>query len=99
MLDCVQKNKAAICVTQLDDSLELESRHQLNPEDWEKTTANILTILSPVLFCTKAGKGDKVAISEVIPLLNLEINSASGTGVQHLKKSVLNELKCYFVTT
>ena len=101
MLDCVQKNKAAICVSQLDESLELESRQQLNPQDWEKITA-ILTILSPVLYCTKAGEGDGVAISEVIPLLkrlNLEINSASGTGVQLLKKSVLNELKRYFVTT
>ena len=56
------------------------------------------------MFCTKAGEGDRVAISEVIPLLkvkrlNLEINSISGTGVQLLKKSVLNELKRYFVTT
>ena len=42
-----------------------------------------------------------MAISEVIPLLkrlNLEINSTSGTGVQPQKKSVLNELKRYFVT-
>ena len=105
MLDCIQKNKTAICVTQLDESLELESRQQLIPQNWEKITA-ILTILllSPVLFCIKVGKGDGVAISEVIPLLkrlNLEINFASGTGVQLLKKSVLNELKRYlnFVTT
>ena len=43
-----------------------------------------------------------MAISEVMPLLkrlNLEINSTSGTGVQPQKKSVLNELKRYFVTT
>ena len=83
MLDCIQKNKTAICVTQLDESLELESRQQLIPQNWEKITA-ILTILllSPVLFCIKVGKGDGVAISEVIPLLkrlNLEINFASGT--------------------
>ena len=54
-----------------------------------------------MLFCTKAGEGDRT-ISEVIPLLkrlNLEINSTSGTGVQPQKKSVLNELKRYFVTT
>ena len=53
-----------------------------------------------MLFCTKAGEGDRT-ISEFIPLLkrlNLEINSTSGTGVQLLKKSVLNELKRYFVT-
>ena len=55
-----------------------------------------------MLFCTKAGEGDRVAISEVMPLLkrlNLEINSTSGTGVQPQKKSVLNELKRYFVIT
>jgi hypothetical protein len=67
----------------LEKSLELESRQQLNPQDWEKITA-ILTILS-TLYCTKAGEGDRVAISEGIPLLkrlNLEINSTSRTGVQ-----------------
>ena len=67
MLDCVQKNKGAISVTQLDESLELGARQQLNPQDWEKITA-ILTILKPILYCTKAAEGDGVAISEVIPL-------------------------------
>ena len=41
-LDCVQKNKGAISVSQLDESLGLGSRQQLNPDDWEKITA-ILT--------------------------------------------------------
>ena len=89
-----------ICVTQLEKSIELESRQQLNPQDWEKITA-ILTILS-TLYCIKAGEGDRATISEVITLLkrlNLEINSTSGTGVQLLKKSILNELNRYFVTT
>ena len=55
-----------------------------------------------MLYCTKAGEGDRATISEVITLLkrlNLEINSTSGTGVQLLKKSILNELNRYFVTT
>ena len=54
-----------------------------------------------MLYCTKAAEEDNVAVSEVIPLLkrlNLEINSVSGTGVQLLKKSILQEIKRYFVT-
>jgi hypothetical protein len=83
----VQKNKGAISVTQLDESLEIGSRQQINPQDWEKITA-ILTILKPILYCAKAAEGDGVAISEVIPLLkrlNIEINSSDGTGVQLMK--------------
>ena len=79
---CMKKHKA-ISVTQLHDSLELESRQQLNPQDWEKISA-VLTILTPVLYCTKAAEGDNVAVSAAIPLLkrlNLEINCVSGTGV------------------
>ena len=85
----------------MEKSLELESRQQLNPQDWDKITA-ILTVLNPVSYCTKAGEGDRATISEVITLLkrlNLEINSTSGTGVQLLKKSILNELNRYFVIT
>ena len=100
MLDCVKKNKAAITLTQQDEALELTSRQQLNPNDWDKISA-VLSILTPLLYCTKAAEGDNVGVSEVIPLLkrlNLEINSAPGDGVQMLKKSVLVEIKHYFVT-
>ena len=48
MLECVQKNKGAISVTQLDESLEVElgSRQQLNPDDWEKITALLTHVLN-----------------------------------------------------
>ena len=100
MLDCLQKHKSAVTITQQHDSLELIARQQLNPQDWEKVSA-VLSILTPILYCTKAGEGDNVAVSEVIPLLkklNMELESVPGTGVQTLKKAVLSEIKLYFVT-